>query len=310
VGTPVPDHPRLADGRLPLPNPFRRHPPDPPGAIAYARQENLRTRPLPTAKPCEYFKNYTSRIRDPVGGNVLRTTSLSPVNTPWDIGMALPDAPQTAVDYASPLPLALYHTLNREITTSSGETKKVGYAEAAKRNILGRLAPSAAFIQEEISPPSGKDRIYPDTSRLGRLTREAGVVPVTIGKDAAQRASFKERGMDQSVGVLSHKQELFDRIDQAGEKPSKALIDAYQMKLDRAKYLDRIQAGGARGLTYQQKAYQADIAYLRRKNLISASEAAETLRHAKNQNEATLKRWRGWLGDNKFQGNVISEASY
>ena len=239
-------------------------------------------------------------------GKVFRIQSLAPASLPWDIANSLRSgqAPLSAASYANPLPVSAYNTAQSVYQTASGETRKTSFLDAAKRN-LTRLAPGEQFVQHEISPPSGANSIYPDKSRLGLLAKEAGVIPLQINRSAAQRAAFSEQGMTQSVHVVNDKTDLLKKIQAAGEEPSKALTDAYDLRLERANRLDKIHA---HGLTYQQKAYKADVALLLQRGLIDKQEADATLREAAKQDEATLRSWRTWLTANKFGGGVIRDV--
>jgi hypothetical protein len=238
-------------------------------------------------------------------GKTFRVQSLFPASVPSDIALAaLQGSPLEAAGYANPLPVSAYNVAQRSYQTASGETKRTSYGGALEK-AAERLTPGVTFLRDEAQPKGGENRIYPDTSRLGRLAREAGVVPVKINQAAALRARFNERGMTKSVQVVDDRRDLYERITAAGEKPSPVLDQAYKVRLERANRLDGIRA---HGLPYQQRAYASDIAYLVKLKRITPAEAKATLAAAKGADEATLKKWRGWLTEHKFGGDVIGDV--
>lgn len=127
----------------------------------------------------EYFKGTSYREGIQIGGKRLRTGSLSPVNTPWELGGAVVQtargkAPNdfvdnTAIDYAQPLVAA-----------------GVGIAEGKglKKSLL-RLAPNYGLEQGLVHPEASPT--YPqDATRLGRLEREIGVIPIEVNDPKAK----------------------------------------------------------------------------------------------------------------------------
>lgn len=238
-------------------------------------------------------------------GKSERVQSLLPGSIPFDAALAAQQgSPWSATGYVNPLPEMLWNTAHSTYETPSGETKKTTFRDALTGN-LQRLAPSATLAQGLIAPGSVSSRLYPDHSRGALVAREFGVAPVKIDKQAAQRARFNQQGMTQSVKVLTDKQKLYDRIEAAGEKPSPILDHAFQLKLERSKALDGIHA---HGLAYQQKAYKSDVALMLKHGLVTKEEAAATLKAAKSVDEDTLKKWRSWLGRNKFGGQTVSDV--
>jgi hypothetical protein len=239
-------------------------------------------------------------------GKVERVQSVLPGAIPFDVGLALSQgAPiPTAASYFNPFPEAAYNIARGVYETPSGETKKTTFTDALRSN-LQRLAPTASLIQGEIAPGSVQSRIYPDHSRIGMLKREAGVIPVTVDKNAAKRAQLMERGMTKSVAQIDDKTHLYDRLKQAGEKPSKVLDDAYALKLEWKNRLDKIHS---HGLTYYQKAYKVDIALAVERKLLTPQEAKDTLAAAKTASQDQLQTWHNWFGRHKFGGQTITEV--
>lgn len=118
---------------------------------------------------------------------MLRTTSLNPVSTPWEILNSLINDTDkvNAAGYANPLIPAIYNIAKG----ASPYGRHVGYAESVKQN-LQRVAPNWSFIEGMISPKEGGT--YPgDKTRLGRLYRELGILPIKVkpGGYAAKSAA-------------------------------------------------------------------------------------------------------------------------
>ena len=131
-------------------------------------------------------------------GKVLRTTSLSPVNTPYDIAMALAQkSPDTAVGYANPFAKALYNIANRTADSPRGPYR-TDFQTAVARN-LERLAPNVKLARELISP-SGEGNYPEDATRLGRLKRELGVIPIEVKRASTPTGSSKSKSLRAGQG--------------------------------------------------------------------------------------------------------------
>lgn len=134
----------------------------------------------------EYFaKGLPSYLEgiDTGEGKVLRTTSLSPVNTPYDIAMALAQrSPDTAVGYGNPFAKAVYNILNRTVDSPRGPYR-TDFQTAVTRN-LERIAPNVRLARDLISP-DGEGNYPEDATRLGRLKREVGVLPIEVKRASA-----------------------------------------------------------------------------------------------------------------------------
>jgi hypothetical protein len=76
------------------------------------------------------------------------------------------------------------------------------YRTTYKKSVLGnleRLAPGEKFVREMISPPQNP-RTYPeDVTRLGRLMREIGVLPIGINQDT--RGGYSDPYANVSTGT-------------------------------------------------------------------------------------------------------------
>ena len=115
------------------------------------------------------------------GGKTFRTTSLSPVSTPYEIALALGGQDKdTAVTYANPLAKAVYNMAGRRVEYPGG-SYQTGYQESILDN-LERLLPNWTFVQQMIDPKA-TGRYPDDESRLQRFFRELGVVPIKIRTD-------------------------------------------------------------------------------------------------------------------------------
>lgn len=158
------------------------------------------------------------------GGKTFRTTSLSPVSTPYDIALALGgQSPDTAVSYANPLAKSLYNMAARRVEYPGG-SYQTGMQESIMRN-LQRLLPNWTFVQQEINP-SG-DGFYPeDESRLGRFFRELGVVPIkVIGEDQKDEDEWRSEAERLNGGPLPEKVIKARRAYQAHSAAEKKFND-------------------------------------------------------------------------------------
>jgi hypothetical protein len=120
----------------------------------------------------------------------LRTTSLSPVNTPWDLLHAILGMDgRSALDSANPALKSGIYLAGKQMPTPTGSYRADSYWESFKANAL-RLVPNWKFTEEMINPDGSG--IYPqDASRLRRLMREAGVFPLEIlGVDDSDDAKW------------------------------------------------------------------------------------------------------------------------
>jgi hypothetical protein len=116
------------------------------------------------------------------GDKTLRTQSLNPVTTPWDIvASALALNAETAAQFANPVAVALWRIVNREVGYQGG-TYKTDYWDSFSKN-AERLIPNFTFAKDMLHP-SGDGRYPDDATRLGRLLREVGIVPLHIASDA------------------------------------------------------------------------------------------------------------------------------
>jgi hypothetical protein len=117
-----------------------------------------------------------------IGNKVLRTGSISPVNTPWDLGKEVVQTfrgktspyshVQTTFDSANPL-------LGSGVRFAQGE----GFKRSA-----APLAPNLKLALDLIHPHASPS--YPgDATRLGRLAREVGVIPIPENESGASGSS-------------------------------------------------------------------------------------------------------------------------
>ncbi len=130
---------------------------------------------------------------DTGGGKVLRTTSISPINTPWDIAMALAQkSPDTAAGYANPFAKAGLNIANRTVDSPRGPYR-TDFRTALLRN-LERLAPNVT-LGRQLAGPTGGGWYPEDATRLGRLKRELGVVPIKVKRDSTGTTTSKSKSI-------------------------------------------------------------------------------------------------------------------
>jgi hypothetical protein len=119
----------------------------------------------------------------------LRTSSLNPVSTPWDIALAIVGSIQgksspfdyrtTAFDEVNPF-------LKAVISSAQGD--------GVLKN-LESLIPDYKFVRGLIDPKASKS--YPDDSTWqGRLERELGIIPIRVNDPAGQTGPMSTRTKD------------------------------------------------------------------------------------------------------------------
>jgi hypothetical protein len=117
-------------------------------------------------------KGYKQGIDTPFGR--VRTNSISPVSTPWDLGQSAVGTvrgKQGPFDFNTP-------TIFDEAQPLAASIIAAAQGEGIKKS-LRRLAPGESFIEQEIHPKASKN--YPeDRTRWGRLKREIGVIPIQV----------------------------------------------------------------------------------------------------------------------------------
>jgi hypothetical protein len=136
---------------------------------------------------------------------VQRTTSLSPVSTPWEMfGAATGSSPRAAASYANPLATTAYNIAAKQVGGSFGTYRTDTYREAARRN-AERLFPNYDFARDLINP-SGEGRYPEDASRLGRIKRELGVFPLEIIRDKKTGAKAENEAelKEMRAGITKH----------------------------------------------------------------------------------------------------------
>jgi hypothetical protein len=136
-----------------------------------------------------YFvgSGYLQGINTPWGR--LRTNSLSPVSTPIDAASAL----KTTITGKKPFDFQ-HSTVFDYVNPAASQS--IAWMQGKGPAAFQRLAPSATLIQREISPKATSS--FPeDATRLGRLKREFGVVPIQVTDPAAAGSSYNEKTMQQ-----------------------------------------------------------------------------------------------------------------
>jgi hypothetical protein len=249
----------------------------------------------------EYFADFTPSWMPgiPTPWGFWRTGSISPVSTPWEGFHALTgSSPETAADYFNPLPMGIIDTLRRVVEEPGGGTRRTGYGEAFQRNLLERLVPNYTFARDLINPREGG--IYSDTSRLGRLKREAGILPVGIDKNVARRYKLYESGSPAEKARFNKAARLrgvFADIDRAGIK----ITPAQRAKIRKAFSLSTsLEAGIAAEETTEEKILAA-LKVDTRFNLISPSARSRVRKFlagnpTEREKESVLNEIRGAYG--------------
>lgn len=173
-------------------------------AIAYAAtgmpgadQLGLPQTPSITDLEEEDLPHFAQGLDTPWG--TLRTGPISPVSTFWEIANAARQSgARTLGDYLNPLIPSVYNTAGRRKTYPGG-SYQTNFLDSLESNAK-RLAPNVGLVEDLISP-SGEGAYPGDATRLGRLKRELGVLPIEVrpeekksleDRNAATQASMKE----------------------------------------------------------------------------------------------------------------------
>ncbi|HEY7312121.1 MAG TPA: hypothetical protein VH643_22340 [Gemmataceae bacterium] len=245
-----------------------------------------------------------------LGGNsVERIGSVLPASIPADVAFnaragGVTGALDTLSGETNPLGEALWNIAHRTVPTISGEAKHAAWQDVLERN-LRSLAPSEQEVENIATGKVSPGSMY-QGGRLNTLARAAGVAPVKINKANAERELLSSQGMTKSVATVSDREKFYAALADAGyHNPAPALRRAYDLRLERAKRLDRIDA---HGLAYQQKAYRADIGLAVKHGLITKEQAQASLRHLPQASEQEIEKSRDWIGDHLFGGQTITQA--
>jgi hypothetical protein len=209
--------------------------------------------------------HYISGV-DTGDGKLMRTNSLNPVSTPWEIAGAVAGrSPRTAADYANPLAASLINTADKTVDSSRGPYRVDSYREAGGKN-AERLVPNIDFLRDLIHPPKDPGIYTEDSSRAGRVKRELGVVPIKIDREEAATAKARIEGgrpshvKDHETRMNTLRAELKKRgrdTDMNAVKASRAIRG-----MDLAKRQAEKKNGGDK-LTSEQKARLALRTYKR-----------------------------------------------
>jgi hypothetical protein len=264
----------------------------------YADQAGLPQNPPVTDAFADDLPSFVEGIETPWG--VERTTSLSPVSTPWEIGLAATGrSERTLGDYANPLGNAAYNVLRRRVEYPGG-SYQTSASESARRN-LERLAPNVDLVRDLVSP-SGEGRYPEDASRLGRLKRELGVLPIEIER---------ERSAGDSVGIVRQgvRQELRDVVSglrtQApellrGTTLPKRLRQAYGRKESVDVLRKQVAEEVGQGEPYHRLALEREVALLREWDLVGKQKAREIAGVAETGSLDDVRHWRDVLREQGF----------
>jgi len=164
-----------------------------------------------------YFhgSGYLQGIDTPWGR--LRTSSLSPVSTPWDLAQAAVQTVkgkqpfdfqhETAFDFAEP-----------------GLATGVRIAQGEGLGSVKRLVPSYTLARDLISPHT-KASFPGDKTRTGRILRETGVVPIPVTDPEPTKGPMSPH--DEAVDLLARGSRAF-----GGEAPPEYLVKSAMSKAD------------------------------------------------------------------------------
>lgn len=158
------------------------------GGGVYAGREQLQGREAEGIP--EYIKGFET-----AGGKVMRTTSLSPVSTPWEVATSLAQqSPNTVAGYGNPFAKGIYNVANRSVDGSKGPYR-TDFQTSLQRN-TERLVPNIDFVRDMVNPPVDDPGLYPeDVTRIGRLKRELGVFPIEINRDTGGGSTSKTKSL-------------------------------------------------------------------------------------------------------------------
>jgi hypothetical protein len=223
-----------------------------------------------------------------VGDKTLRTGSLSPVNTPWELAQSVL---QTARGKSNPFDFA--HPTAWDSAAPLASTA-VDFAQGGGVRSLERLVPGEKFVRQMIDPQASK--FYPgDRTRLGRLERELGVIPIEtptpktlLGEYKAFRADLglALRRMGYSEIPKSLRGRLALRFDRAA---ARAKLPKDATSLDR---------------------FKADIALIKKHGWATDAEAQQMLKWARSasSHDVSYKGLR-YLTAHYFDGDGMLSAS-
>lgn len=230
------------------------------------------------------------------GGKTMRTTSVSPVSTPWEIANALAGrSPETALGYANPLAKAVSNIAGRRVETSAGTAYRTGYGEAAKRN-LERIVPNVPFVRGLISPKAS-DTYPEDATRAGRLKREIGVVPIEVGREydpdeRAYRKVFEDRNaMHAEAQRLAREGKLDPRADLDNGRLPAPVREAFNRRAERMAAYANAERKTSERLS-QKERLQVDLKLLQGWGLADAADVREALLWARTADDDDIRSLR------------------
>jgi len=260
-------------------------------------------RPIPPVKElfAQDLPSWTEGIKADIPlvggkGKVLRTTSINPVSTPWEILQAGVEtargnrdfAAETAFDYANPLGAAA-------VRFSQGEG-----VESFKR-----LAPNIGFAEGLIHPKASK--YYPeDKTRLGRFYRELGVVPIKIRRSREQFTPVQRARQD----VLDNRNQMAVELEQ--RMPDLLVSGKLPPELRESWKARSLYKSRAAALEHKQGSLeQIDRFRLAAQTMVALgkwtpSQAAREIAATERLDEAEIERRKNWLLRNPLGGYRLS----
>lgn len=233
----------------------------------------------------EYFsgQGYKQGIDTPIGR--IRTNSLSPVSTPYDLAQGVAGTirgKQGPFDYQTP-------TVFDSVQPLAAAAINIAQGAGVEKS-LTRLAPNYQFVGGMIHPAASPS--YPeDASRLGRLKRELGVVPIKVADSSApfKAAQFKDK--------------LLQAMQKVGQQTLPENVSAaLDVRAHRQEEIDKSGTRSARGK------FAVDIATLIGMGRMNATEAQKALQWSKKATDRNLKSARRYLASHYFDGKLLSET--
>lgn len=239
------------------------------------------------------------------GDKVMRTTSLSPVNTPWEIAMALgQQSPNTAAGYANPLAKSVYNVANRSVDGPDGPYR-TSFRDSLQRN-AERLAPNIDLARDLVSPDGG-GRYPEDATRLGRLKRELGVVPIEIERDKTPAQRATSRTLENRELMLTEARRLKLGPDVVGPdgRLAQPVRDAWNTRAAYKTATRRLEEKKGDKLSELER-FQAAAKLMVQRGLWTSSQASAEVRATAREDEGEIRRRKDFLLRDELGGYILA----
>lgn len=237
------------------------------------------------------------------GGKVLRTGAISPVSTPWEVAQSVAQKDgRTFGDYTNPLAASLWNVAHSQLDSPTGP-----YRTSLEKSVVGnltRLAPGYSLAKNMATPPD-KPKYFPeDTSRLGRLKREVGVIPIKVNRtENGVRPKAYQR-------VFVERQEVFDaakKLYGISELPQ-SLKDAYNAKAKiEAARASAKKAHPDGGVDYEKAAYLEEAKVAVSMGLATQADLDKLKAALASATQADVERWRRSMQQTVWEDAYLSK---